>query len=694
MQSIVKFAEKLICDGITIPSIESYNDDFSCEINGLYIDVETKRNLLKFYNSILTSRKKLAESKNSAFSSYILTVEEYLESIKDLFTLYFKICKTQSSAINLKIISQIVESDIQTSDNNEIRINFGNPLIIESLLISYLQIQDFKQNFGSIDKEGKYTIDDVETLGVLGRELIINKIDRLFRDIIVLYNKEFYRITHFNEEQNNFKAIKEDCLKSIETISATRLYEKIVKLSGRGADNTEKEKKVLIIGSTIVHDKGNGVRESSIDLLKSMFSEKESTSITVDVIDKKEDISEALRQFKLNNLIERYDKVFILDCPEIYYPIELAQMRDGDLVIKRAEQQIKKMLDIDPVSHRRDFFNKNGFAAIYYRVQNYLINMSRENTRKSRKINTEMLDYIKELINRNPQKEVYVYISNNHDFRNELYDMYNFTRLERYNSKDCRIIRFGKYPKPKFNFNACELKITFYKILKMLSNSVEFYKKCTTFEDFLSSYNIAKYTRIFIQYGTLLKKLNKSNPIQKFNLHINIFLHPEVCASLSEEIKNKYKNKVELFIKEAFNFKKPNTKNYILDYCFKKAMANVFSGCSHSFNDLLFYHLYMRAVLGSDEIDFNISEIKFFEEMSEDFNDIEETSSYSYKRVAYFLMEALDGDFYTDTSIIGHYRRASINEEKLLYYSDHLLSACEELGYINSRLYRRLNKYY
>ncbi|MBD5442466.1 MAG: hypothetical protein HDR34_03525 [Treponema sp.] len=670
-KKIIEFAGDFISRCV-LSGIPDCGFDFEKELDGLYIDDELKRNFEGCCKTVQSARSKLSTFVSADFSNdaFLSNVLQYLDSVKNVFLFYFENYEQKSIFISRNILNQIIEKDMSKTENGEIRIGIGNPIVLESLVISYLQIEDFKN---------LYYFDD-EYLEFLNTELIINKIDRLFRDVIVLYNKEFYRIIRFDENNDSFIAIREDNLSSIEEISAIRLYEKIKNGAEKDADH--KIVKVLLIGS---------VMDKSLDSLKNMLKELSPNKYVVNIFEQKEEIKKALRQSELKKLIDEYDKIFILDCPEIYCPIELDSMQDRDRVIRRAIPSMQDILGIDSETNRRDFFNKNGFSSVYYRVQNYLIDTGRPNIRKSRKINTGMLDYLKNLVaekneSLNDKKELYVYISNNHDFQDELYDMYNFTRFERYNSKNCRIIRFGAEHKPNFKSQECKLHITFYKLLKMLSNKEDFFNNFTKRDKFIDSMNLASGTHIFIDYGNFREAL-EDEETSTFNLQIKI----QSVKELSVE----YRTAVETLIREAFNFDfYRNVKNNILSYCFKKAVANVISGCAHNFNDLLFHHLYMQAVSKLQNINFNISDIKFKIESDNDLYDNEETSSYSYKRFAYHLMEALDNGYYNEASIINHFKRAAVNKEKLDYYTNQILSACKNLGYTEGRLYYRLEKYY
>lgn len=675
MNSLVQFAKDLLCDKIEVYFC-AYESDCTEDIVGLYIDAVQKAKLINYYKVLFSFRRSLSgmrEPLRVSSLSKSKSVESYLDAVKDLFLQYFIYEGNKSAIVNDCILKQIIYTDITVCDDAQIYIGLSNPLILESLLICSKQIADYRQLIEILGEESRFSKD-------LYQEHLLNKVDRLFRDVIILYENHFYRIIGYSHEKNSFIAKDEDELESIEEISATRLYEKV-----RRRDQNE-VKKVLVIGRTIDYGFESG---SSQELLQKMVGDE----TEIDFIDKKEVIRRILRQSELEKKINIYDKVFILDCPEIYYPIELKDMDDYSDVIRRANKPIAQILK--PVAGKLDFYNKNGFAAVYYRVQNYLLDKVRGNTSKSRRINTAILDFIKEKIDNfynvdgNLNKEVYVYISNNRDFRDELYDIYNFTRLERYNSKDCRIIRFGKLSKPNFRQDKCMQVITVYKILKMVSHSEDFYKEFTDVDgDFLKTLERSKNTIIFIDYSNLI--LQKDGTY-RFEIKIKI--------NYSCKISEKYKKAVLTLVNEAFNFNR-KVENKILLYCYKKAFANVLSGCAHSFNDLLFNHLYLRAVNGDTNIIFNIDvddiEWKEITERisDDDVNPSEETSSYSYKRVAYNLMNMLDRPFYRSSSIVAQYRMTTANNEKLHFYVEMIKEACENVGYTSSRLYSRLNELY
>lgn len=684
ISSIVQFAKDLVSNDIKL-RVTDYAYDFSGDIAGLYIEVNQKEKLLEQYNELLTARRKLTNKTSTNLVTFLpdsSLINDYLDAVKDLFLQYFMFEGNKSAVINECILKQIVYTDI-TVDGSYIYVGLSNPIILESLLICSKQINDYIKLTELLDKECQY-IGENQYVKDLYLEHLFNKIDRLFRDVIILYENHFYRIIGYSQEKNSFIAKDEDELESIEEISATRLYEK-----ARRTDQN-KVKKVLVIGKTIDYGFESG---TSKELLRKMVNDEIGIGDKIEIVfkEKKEDIRRTLRQCELDNEINKYDKVFILDCPEIYYPIELKDMDDYNDVIRRASKPVAEILK--PALGKLDFYNKNGFAAVYYRVQNYLLDKARGNTSKSRRINTAILDYIKEKLDNlynvdaSLNKEVYVYISNNRDFREELYDIYNFTRLERYNSKDCRIIRFGKLSKPNFDQDKCIQVITVYKILKMVSHSEDFHKEFTDVDgDFLKTLERSKNTRIFIDYSNLILQ---NDGIYRFELKIKI--------NYKCEISKKYKEAVKTLVMEAFNFSR-ETDNRILLYCYKKAFSNVLSGCAHSFNDLLFNHLYLGAVNGNTNIKFEIVdgiEWEFNEKIGVgDRNLSEETSSYSYKRVAYNLMNMLDRQFYRSSSIVAQYRMTTANNERLHFYVEMIMRACENVGYTSSRLYSRLNELY
>ena len=540
-------------------------------------------------------------------------------------------------------------------------------------------------------------------------------------------NNEFYRIVDVNtiNDENgdnliakSFKAKRENDLSSIESISVARLYEKIILNLKVKEEEKNRRYKILLIGD-LWEDKDIPNMSVLAEMLESSqykfditrcdkngiyeYKKTEEGWIEQRSIDKLDTSSSLLTPKGIENCINAYDKVFILDCPEIYRDIELVEKKDKFEILEKADKFIKsnKSYEID----WDKFKNKNSFASIYYRTQNYLLDSNKKNSRKCRYINEPLLDFIKTEVEKkeNDEKEVYVYVSNNKDFRTEMYDKYNFARLERYNSKDCKIIKFSKPEElPAIITNESSIIITLYKLLKMLSPSMRFHEFFAALNDEEAAEKENKYIRI-VEIARKVDIIINYAPIKmpkEMNMDIVINIPNNI------ETKENVKKIVECLVYEMFNFEKADdlkeSRAKIIKYCYKKAVANVFSGCVSNFNDCLFYHLYLKKIMGHYvfdkpiNFDFKINDIKFTDD---DVVRDKPHYNYSFKRLAYDLMEILDADYYREDKLYEHMFQARLNNngnsnKGLNYYVDGILNACANLNYTSSLLMYRLMKYY
>lgn len=701
------------------PQIQSYENLFH-EIDKLFISQDIVANLKYKYKKIIDTRYSLVGCMTFD-EDFVAKSVFYLESIESFLKEYFAYNGNKSEIVSKRILRQIIQFDCSFVDDakEELEIGFGNPIVLESLLISYYQSKDLNEEINKTKNR---------ILNRLYQELYKNKFDRLFRDIIILFENEFYRIVDVNFIEKNiaksFKAKRENDLTSIESISVTRLFEKIT----QNLDKESKEPyKVLLIGdfwedkdipnlSVLARMLKSASYEVEIsrcdktgvyDLVeqKDLSIEDEYKWIEERSTKQKDTSSDLLTPKGIENCVKTYDQVFILDCPEIYRDIELVEKKDKSEILEKSNRYTESNLGYEIEWKNFKNKSKNTFASIYYRTQNYLLDINKENSRKSRYINEPLLDYIKTTIDilekrDNIRKEVYVYVSNNKDFQTEMYDRYNFVRLERYNSKDCKIIKFSK-PEglPGVTSRQSSIIITLYKLLKMLSPAKGFHTFFTAAkkDDFVKAANIARNVDIIINYAPV----DLSKKEMDLDIVVNIRGNLKDARSVED-----VQEIVKCLVYEMFNFEDSNnlkeSRANIIKYCYKKAVANVFSGCVSNFNDCLFYHLYLKKVMGYYKFDkafdfnFNINSVKY---SSDDVDRDKPHYNYSFKRLAYSLMEILDADYFREDKLYEHMFQARLNNQYnfnkgLDYYVEGIVNACNNLNYTSSYLLYRLMKYY
>lgn len=684
-------------------SFNEYIDDYSDEIDGLFLDWKECDAIMRAYESVRDNYsllsiefKKISNVYGDIYNMLMrmeIYICSYLDAVKDLFKLYFEYDGCKRNVVNENILKQIVYSDIRLhNQDNKVTIGIGNPMVLETLLVCYYQRNHFAETIEVCSRD----CESVDYEKELFKEIFIEKVLRLLRDVVILYDNEYYRIVDFDDNEGRFIAQTENSLPSIEVISATRLFEKIIKnyseLKHKDLIN------VVVIGETL---------DGSFDCLKEMLK-TDYEKINIRQISNKEEIYRSLWKKSLSEIINENDKVFILDCPEIYLPISLRDEDDGQQVLSLLNCGIRDILNREDKYGRRDFFNHNAFSTIYYRVQSYLKDINRNNATKSRKINVQFLDYLKEFAETFPNyKEVYVYISNNRDFYDELYNKYNFTRVERYNSKECRIILFDnkfkkrksgelsrlsrdieKYSKVHCGQRKNCFNITLYKIIKMVSPFNKFHSLFSNEDKFLNSFKTMSNIPIRMFYSLYQDRI-ENHSITSVHIKFKYRVDKKECGLQSA---------IQMLLKKAFSFNSDNNViPIVLLNCYWKAFGDILSGCSRNFDDLLLNHLYQSAINGRKDIVFDVgfeNAIGEEEDTATDPELDEIIANYSCKQTAYYLMNTLDSDFYSRSIIIEQFRRAAINKDELMEYINELITSCSKIGYTNSNLYERLVEYY
>ena len=224
---IPEFADKLIDWAVRVNQIGKFpqetREKFLSEVDGLFIDGAIKDDLRNKLNATILMRNNLADYtfrfNGKGESQGVQNIESYLNAIKDFFRVYFSYNKRKDAIVNKNILKFIVESGVKTNDNGETYIGLGNPMVLESLLICHFQIKDYIDYIDKLNASGR---NKGSILELLYRQLIIGKIDRVFRDIILIYNERFLRIVgvDFKETNNEiydieFIAKEENALSSI-----------------------------------------------------------------------------------------------------------------------------------------------------------------------------------------------------------------------------------------------------------------------------------------------------------------------------------------------------------------------------------------------------------------------------------------------------------------------------------------------
>ncbi|MCD8207170.1 MAG: hypothetical protein LUD72_04445 [Bacteroidales bacterium] len=543
---------------------------------------------------------------------------------------------------------------------------------------------------------------------LLCREILQSSTERLFRDIEILYDGEYYCITDFDENAKQFIAVREDDLSSIEQICATRLFDKII----AGNHDGRVPGKSLIVGA--LRDGNEKDLKSMIELWQTERCEPKKK--IYDWITMKQDILNILvSSDRLLDFLRNYDRIFFLDCPGIYSEVCLDGMNDVSLVKNSHSDNLSDIMGIDKPYNIRYFNNRNQFCTIYYRVQNYLVDKVVVDGRKTRSLSVSVFDYFENLFERDEagrtmypglwDKEIYLYYSRPDAFPQKTYDMYDFCRFELHSAKMCRVVKFSNEDTKLKNSADKTMKLTFFKILESVSCSGTFYCNMTgddvrdsepDSDRIMNAIYIAQNTLIDMEYGQNTEYTQKTN-VFDISVTVTYPRKDKDGMEIPESRGKRYELMIKQTVYEGFRRLRDNkgVENLVLFDTYHNAFVNVLSCCAASYNDMLFYHL-CKKLHEIGNVAFVIKRFEFWQKdydaNSEEYE--KECPSYSDKRLVVEVMETLDSFIYLDSDRYRLNQRAMSNRNMLHTYISDVMRSCEDVGYTDSILYSRLLTFY
>ncbi|MCD8207367.1 MAG: hypothetical protein LUD72_05480, partial [Bacteroidales bacterium] len=564
-----------------------------------------------------------------------------------------------------------------------------------------LQYDDFKEmNLSRVRNGDVLFTGRAPAMHVLYSEIFENKTENLFTNLVLLHDRKFFRIVDYDDSRRQFVARCVDDLTSNKKIEAYELYEKIAYVSTKKAGDSVK---CLIVGDVPVFGR---------KILDVMLSEGKDRKYTIDYLDDRDEMQNLLTDCGM--FLERirlYDKVFVIDCPELYRNHTFMQVFDDASVLQNSSDGFSFLLSKKNERGGRDFDNRNGFVELYYRVQNRLLLPNSHNMVRVRFLNKKFLYFMnsyfacdedgslirKELAG----KELYVYFSGSEDFRNDRFDLLDIARAERHNSKEWRAVKFSARDPASFDSSEKKIETSFYDILKNVSVSGDFLCEMTgdrggqvNVKKICKSVQIARRTSIEIKYDEITSSDSDENRM-KIEFHVGYPVELERDAKRLE----RYEEIVSFVLKEAFG-KQENAddrESATLIGEFRDSFVCAVYDAAKNYNDVLFWHIYsMPAKKGSTNVAFKIiGDVHFAPaDPSMAFGYGEEQTGYSHKKTASRLIRNIESEAFSKADIMGQTNMVAQNGGKLDDYICDLRQACINLGYTYGDMYLRMQKYY
>ncbi len=292
-----------------------------------------------------------------------------------------------------------------------------------------------------------------------------------------------------------------------------------------------------------------------------------------------------------------------------------------------------------------------------------------------KKAREDLIGYIKQYVQTQQSKTVYVYISDIAAFNDLQCAQEEMVRIEKYNQKKVGIIRFANWSKEVLvvserNLDRNILVFNLWQFVKYCSiNEKEYYQNIFSEDKDRNLCNLDKIL-IGLDYSNWKEKLviysyydSISNNVDSINIgkFINIII-PKILSSQKDDMYSR---------------------------CIKDAFISILYGTAKSLEDLLFVHiLNQKANL--------VGPIESSSEYIELENYKKDGCKYSYKRIFWDALEKLDESF---IGIVEEFRLFSYVKNNHLYadtvnsddvledFLDKILKACNGLCYQDSFLY-------
>lgn len=620
---------------------------------------------------------------------------QYLNVYYDL--LKFLMCENnllEQREIKDNVLAPLLQMGTITDDKGGLRVTFQAPVILSILNVFYDRLNDFvllQLNEGTLETLNP-EIQSVEK--EIYREIFLSKINQIFRYYFVLESEGNLYQTRVpvydlrrDEGRLEIPLINLADTECFQGIRELRLGEKILfELENVTKGNQEffkDEYRIVLVGE---------IEKSPLEELIKYIS---------DALNRKE-IYKNMQSIKLHFIVHTYTEAEngeycgysyelkkytdfsansqrmkeLLDEGELIFFMDNCQLYDLEVEEIRNLIAFKQYISIDTYE---EYFNKEKndglnlrckFMDLYNALVMYLWKGKFGTLKKTAK--ASLMQYIKTYVKQSSEKAIYIYVSDIDAFKELSCIKEEFVRIEKYNQKEIGIIRFSTTEKANLPIGA-QIKMDSNRNI-LVFNLWQFVKHIliNQWEDMQDLYvDSEKYFLDDIYIG-----MDYTNWKKEINIS---YWFEGVDDSKKEYI---YQT-IEMLIEQLKNQRKPNMYQRYL----KNAFVSFLYGAAKSVEDLVFLHIFKdyANLLGKYRIVGEDSEVKKHYNLN---------CKYSHKKNYWETAEVFDRD---NVTIIDQYRVMNLDdnkepgEEKGLL--NKLLQACANIGYEDSQLYKRCEKY-
>lgn len=581
------------------------------------------------------------------------------------------------------VVLPLLKLGLKRSDNGEFTLSMTSPVVLSALNLIYSRLNQLVTlSFSKLEQKSENII---KAEKIFYSDIFLSKIHQIFRFFVVMENKgELYHAALPIYDIRKRKASL--CLpvralstyNSFQGIRELRLSEKILFELQQYIENVKSDEFVI----TLIGEIEKAPLEEMIAYVNHSINKKIEYrelkdiklkyivyTISADSIYERGNQYEIRKYDDLLKSIQRLDPV--LEEANLLFFLDNCQMYDvdvekiSDMIIFRQYISSESYEDFYKKSTYNDLKLDCKFMELYNALMCYCWKGELGYWKKNAKEN--LIKYIKNYVYNSVNKTAYIYISDIDAFKRLTCIQKHFVRIEKYNEKEIGIIRFTTHEREQIAVKAkCAeqsdrnlLVFNMWQVVKHIAiNHKEYFEEIyirDKEDGFLNDIYIGfDYTqwkdRIEVYYHCENEKTYEEENIRKTIL---VFLD-----------KIKHVSKLDMYQK------------YI-----KKSFVSFLYGSAQSVEDLLFLHIFKKydELVGTYQLSGKDCNLKQHYNLN---------CKYSYKKNYWEAIEKFDNyslNYIDRYTILKHAEVIDSREES---FSDCILNACKNIGYIDSKLYK------
>lgn len=619
----------------------------------------------------------------------------YLNTYYDLLKMLM--CENnllEQKEIKDNVLAPLLQMGTIVGKKEEFKVTFQAPIVLSILNIVYDRLNDFIRL--PLD-EGTSEILSTKIQSVendMYREIFLSKINQIFRYYFVLEPEgDLYqtRVPVYDRRSEEgrleipvINIAHTECFQGIREL---RLGEKILFELKNAMDGKfeffEEEYRIVLVGEVdkcpleeLIKYISDALKSKEVyknmqlvklNFIVHTYTDEENGECCGHSYEFKKYTDFSIKSQQMKELLDEGELIFFLDNCQLY-DLEVEEIRDSIsfkqyISIDTYEEYFKK--------EKNDGLNlRCKFMELYNVLVMYLWKGKFGTLKKTAKVS--LMQYIKTYVNESSEKAIYIYVSDIEAFKDLNCIREEFVRIEKYNQKEIGIIRFSTTEKESLPVEAkCKKD---YNRNILVFNLWQFIKHILLnhWKDMQDLYvDGEKYFLDDIYIG-----------MDYTNWKTEIVI--SYCFEGADDLKKEYvRQTMEMLVEQLKNQKNPNMYQRYL----KNAFVSFLYGATKSVEDLVFLHIFK-------DYPNLLQEYRILGENSEVKEHYNLNCKYSHKKNYWEVAEAFDRN---NVNIIDQYRVLNLDDNKEPREEAGLLNklaqACKNIGYEDSQLFKRCEKY-